>query len=147
MIEVPALLWQLDALLPRVDFVSVGTNDLIQFFFASDRGNPRLADRYDPLSPPVLRMLAEIVAACARHRVPVSLCGEMAGQPLDAMALVGVGFRTLSMAPASIGAVKAVIRSLSLAAVEEFLAVCVEQPSHSLRGKLRDFAADHGIAI
>lgn len=147
MIEVPALLWQLDALLPRVDFVSVGTNDLIQFFFASDRGNPRLADRYDPLSPPVLRMLAKIVTACARHHVPVSLCGEMAGQPLDAMALVGVGFRTLSMAPASIGAVKAMIRSLSLTAVEEFLAVCVEQPSHSLRGKLRDFAADHGIAI
>jgi phosphotransferase system, enzyme I, PtsP len=147
MLEVPSLLWQLDALLPAVDFVSVGTNDLIQFFFASDRGNPRLADRYDTLSPPVLRMLGDLVAASARHHVPLALCGEMAGQPLDALALVGVGFRTLSMAPSSIGPVKAMIRSLELGAVERLLNSGTALPVHSLRGKLRDFAADHGVVV
>src|ERR1700684_1226115 len=103
MLEVPSLLFQLDQLLPRIDFLSVGTNDLMQFFFASDRGNPRLAERYDPLSPPMLRALSQVVARCARHHVHLSLCGEMAGSPLDAAALVGIGFRMLSMSPASVG--------------------------------------------
>jgi phosphotransferase system, enzyme I, PtsP len=147
MLEVPALLFQLDALLPRIDFLSVGTNDLMQFFFASDRGNPRLAERYDPLSAPVLRALSQVVAQCARHHVQLSLCGEMAGEPLDAAALVGIGFRTLSMSPASLGRVKAMIRSLELGAVREFLATCETLPTHSLRGKLRDFCNDRGIDV
>jgi phosphotransferase system, enzyme I, PtsP len=147
MLEVPSLLFQLDALLPRVDFLSVGTNDLMQFFFASDRGNPRLADRYDPLSPPVLRALTTVVAGCARHRVQLSLCGEMAGEPLDAAALVGIGFRTLSMSPAALGRVKATIRSLELGAIKEFLATWEALPTHSLRDKLRDFCNDRGIEV
>ena len=100
MLEVPALLWQLPALLPRVDFLSIGTNDLAQFLFACDRGNPRLADRYDPLSRRVpARCSAEVVRGCAASAgVPLSMCGEMAGKPLEAMVLVGLGFRTLSMA-------------------------------------------------
>jgi phosphotransferase system enzyme I (PtsP) len=147
MLEVPSLLFQLDLLLPRVDFISVGTNDLVQFLFACDRGNPQLAERYDPLSPPVLRALREVAAAAQRHRVQLSLCGEMAGEPLGAAALVGVGFRTLSMSPASVGRVKATIRSLDLGALQEFLAACEALPSHSFRDKLRDFCADHGIAV
>ena len=147
MLEVPSLLWQLDDLLPRIDFLSVGTNDLMQFFFACDRGNPRLAERYDPLSPPVLRALRSVVAACARHNVQLSLCGEMAGDPLEAAALVGIGFRTLSMSPPSLGRVKAMLRSLNLAALAEFLAACETLPRHSFRDRLRDFCGDHGVVV
>jgi phosphotransferase system enzyme I (PtsP) len=147
MLEVPALLFQLDALLPLLDFISVGTNDLMQFFFAADRGHPRLAERYDPLSPPVLRALKGVVQACAQHRVELSLCGEMAGQPVDAAALAGIGFRTLSMSPASVGPVKAMMRSLDLASLESFLAGLEASPSHSVRGRLQDFLSDHGVAV
>ncbi|HEX6840466.1 MAG TPA: phosphoenolpyruvate--protein phosphotransferase [Stellaceae bacterium] len=145
MFEVPALLWELPQLLPKIDFLSVGTNDLVQFLFAADRGNPKLAERYDTLSLPVLRLLGEVSQACAQHRVPLALCGEMAGHPLDAMALVGIGFRVLSMAPGSIGPVKAMIRSLDLAPLTELLATVATLPPRSLRSKLRDFARDHGV--
>ncbi len=147
MFEVPALLWELPQLLPRIDFLSVGTNDLVQFLYAADRGNPRLAERYDPLSLPVLELLAEVARGCAAASVPLALCGEMAGQPLDAMALLGIGFRTLSMAPGSIGPVKAMIRSLDLAPLEALLATLATLPPRALRGKLRDFARDHGIPV
>ena len=147
MFEVPALLWELPQLLPKVDFLSVGTNDLVQFLFAADRGNPRLAERYDPLSLPVLRMLAEVTRACTDAKVPLAVCGEMAGQPLDAMALLGVGIRTLSMAPASIGPVKAMIRSLELAPLEALIERLATLPPRALRSKLRDFARDHGIPV
>jgi phosphotransferase system enzyme I (PtsP) len=147
MLEVPALLWQLPALLPAVDFVSVGSNDLIQFLFACDRGNPRLAGRYDSLAPAVLAMLRNLGRQCEEHRVPLSLCGEMAGNPLDAMALIGLGFRNLSMTSSSIGPVKMMIRSLRLAPLEEFLASLIASNDHSLRGKLSAFARDHGVII
>src|SRR5216683_2629215 len=145
MFPVPALLWELPQLLPKIDFLSVGTNDLVQFLFAADRGNPKLAERYDTLSLPVLQLLGEVAQACAEHRVPLALCGEMAGQPLDAMALVGIGFRVLSMAPGSIGPVKAMIRSLELAPLAGLLAALPALPPRSLRSKLRDFARDHGV--
>jgi phosphotransferase system enzyme I (PtsP) len=147
MFEVPALLWELPQLLPKIDFLSVGTNDLVQFLFAADRGNPKLAERYDTLSLPVLRLLGEVAQACAEHRVPLALCGEMAGQPLDAMALVGIGFRVLSMTPGSVGPVKAMIRSLDLAPLTELLATVATLPPRSLRSKLRDFARDHGVVV
>jgi phosphotransferase system, enzyme I, PtsP len=147
MLEVPALIWQLPALAARADFISVGTNDLVQFLFAADRGNPRLAGRYDPLSPSVLRVLGQIAAGCAAHNLPVTVCGEMAGDPLEAMALVGLGFRALSMAPSSIGPVKAMIRSLDMPALVEFIASLSEVATHSLRGKFHDFARDRGIAV
>ncbi|HXZ01585.1 MAG TPA: phosphoenolpyruvate--protein phosphotransferase [Stellaceae bacterium] len=147
MFEVPALLWELPQLLPRIDFLSVGTNDLVQFLFAADRGNPRLAERYDALSLPVLQLLGEVARDCAGAKVPLALCGEMAGQPLDAMALIGIGFRTLSMAPGSVGPVKAMIRSLELAPLETLLATLATLPPRTLRGKLHDFARDHGVAV
>jgi phosphotransferase system, enzyme I, PtsP len=147
MLEVPALLWQLPALLPEVDFVAVGSNDLLQFLFAADRGNARLAGRYDPLAPAVLALFRTLVRECSRHKVPLSLCGEMAGSSLEAMALLGVGFRTLSMASSSIGPVKTMIRSLELAPLEAFLATLETAPDHSLRDKLSAFARDHDVII
>ena len=147
MLEVPALLFQLPMLLSRVDFVSIGTNDLAQFLFASDRGNPRLTDRYDTLAPAFLRAIREVARAAREHGVPLSVCGEMAGSPLDAMALVGLGLRTLSMNPGGIGPVKAMIRSLTLAPLEEFLGHHLGAHDHSLRVKLRAFARDHGVAV
>ena len=114
MIEVPALLWQLDCLLPLADFASVGSNDLLQFLFAADRGNARVADRFDSLNPAALKALRVIVEGAERHAVPLTLCGEMAGRPLEAMAVIGLGFRAISMAPASVGPVKAMILSLDV---------------------------------
>ena len=121
MIEVPSLLFELDALLPRVDFVSVGSNDLLQYLFAADRNNPRVAGRYDALSAAPLRALAAIVEAAKRHGRPLSLCGEMAGRPLEAMALIGLGYRSISMAPASVGPVKSMILSLDAGELQRWL--------------------------
>jgi phosphotransferase system enzyme I (PtsP) len=147
MIEVPALAFQLPALLARADFVSVGSNDLLQFLFANDRSNLRNAGRYDSLSPVVLAFLRTVLGACDEADVPVGLCGEMAGAPLDAMALIGLGFRSLSMAPPAIGPVKTMIRSLSLAPLVEYMNTIDETTIHSAREQLRAFALDHGVMI
>ncbi|MEM8744462.1 MAG: putative PEP-binding protein, partial [Pseudomonadota bacterium] len=147
MIEVPALVWQLDRLLPLVDFVSVGSNDLLQFLFAADRTNLQVAQRFDPVSYPVLRVLEEVARKAREHKVPVTLCGEMAGSPLEAMALVGIGFRSISMAPSSIGPVKAMIRSLDLSAVEKALDEAFTAKVSDIREHLQGFAATHDIEI
>ncbi|MGH7000615.1 MAG: putative PEP-binding protein, partial [Stellaceae bacterium] len=147
MLEVPALLWQLPDLLGRVDFVSVGTNDLIQFLFAADRGNARIAERYDCLSPAVLRVLADIARHCIGAAKPFALCGEMAGDPLGAMALIGLGYRNLSMAPRSFGRVKAMVRSLDCRTLCDFLATLGSRHGESLRVSLHNFAQDHDVAI
>jgi len=147
MLEVPALLWQLPALCERVDFLSIGTNDLVQFLFACDRGNPRLADRYDPLSMPMLALLREVIERTRDAGVPLSMCGEMAGNPIEAMTLIGLGFRTLSMAATAIGPVKTMIRSLDATAVADYLDEIGGRPDHSLRPKLEAYALDHDIAL
>jgi phosphotransferase system enzyme I (PtsP) len=121
MIEVPATLFQLDELMAELDFVSVGSNDLFQFFAAVDRGNARVAGRFDDLSVPFLRALRMIVEAGNRHAVPVTLCGEMAGRPITALALIGIGFRSISMAPPSIGPVKAMLVELDVADLERLM--------------------------
>jgi phosphotransferase system enzyme I (PtsP) len=147
MMEVPGLMWQLDALLPLVDFLSVGSNDLFQFMYASDRGNPRVANRYDVLAPGLLKLLQSLVERCARGTVPISLCGEMAGRPIEAMVLIGLGFRDISMPPASIGAVKSMVQSLSVDSLRGYLATLLDLPDHSLRQKLSAYARDHGVDI
>jgi phosphotransferase system enzyme I (PtsP) len=147
MIEVPSLLWQLDHLLPRVDFLSVGSNDLFQFLVAADRGNPRLADRFDPLSPTFLTVLAELARRADLAGKPVTLCGEMAGRPLDALALAAIGFRGLSMTAPALGPVKQMLRSADLAQVGAFLAPRIQDPAGGLRAELRAFARDHRIAV
>jgi phosphotransferase system enzyme I (PtsP) len=147
MVEVPALLLQLPSLLPLVDFISVGSNDLAQYLFAYDRGDPRLSNRYDPLSPPMLAALRLVVDECEKARVPLSLCGEMAGKPLEAMTLIGIGFRSLSMSPPSVGPVKTMLRSLDVGRLREYLLSLNKCSSHSVRDRLRAFAKDHSILI
>lgn len=147
MIEVPALVWQLPALLPLTDFVSVGSNDLCQFLFASDRGHPRLAGRYDPLSPVVLKVLSETIRLADKFEVPITLCGEMAGRPLEAMALLGLGFRAISMAPAAIGPVKSMILALDAEELGRELVNLLDLPDHSLRPQLMAYAAKHNIPV
>ena len=147
MLEVPSLLWQLPDLLKEIDFLSIGSNDLVQFLFASDRTNPRVAQRYDPLSPIILSLLRDVVRQCAAADVPVSLCGDMAGDPLEAMALLGVGFRTISMPSAATGPVKAMIMSLDVAAVTALIEQSIAAPSHSLRDRLHAFATTNGVTI
>jgi phosphotransferase system enzyme I (PtsP) len=147
MLEVPALLWQLSALCARVDFLSVGTNDLMQFVFACDRGNPRLAQRFDPLSAPMFALFRAIIAETATAGVPLSMCGEMAGNPVEAMALIALGFRTLSMAGPAIGPVKAMIRSLDVARTATYVEAIGARPDHSLRSKLQAFARDHAVVL
>ena len=147
MLEVPSLLYQLDPLMRMLDFVSIGSNDLFQFFFAVDRGNANVATRYDDLSVPFLRALRDVVLAGERHGVPVSLCGEMAGRPLSAMALIGLGFRSISMAPPSIGPVKAMLLELDAQKLRGELAALLDDPSEvgSARSFLKDFAERHRI--
>src|SRR6266481_146000 len=147
MFEVPALAWQLDSLLPHVDFLSVGTNDLLQFLYAADRGNSRVAGRYDSLSPPLLRLLHFVVEKARPAGVDLAVCGEMAGRPVEALALLAIGVRTLSMSPGAIGPVKAMIRSLDLNEVTGFVASALAQPDRPLRETLRLFAADHAVEI
>ncbi|MCP4329161.1 MAG: phosphoenolpyruvate--protein phosphotransferase [Alphaproteobacteria bacterium] len=147
MLEVPALVWQMPALLDRVDFVSVGSNDLVQFVFASDRSDPRMADRYDALSPAVLSLLRQIAQQCRDQDIPLSICGEIAGRPLEAMALIAIGYRALSMPASAIGPVKAMVRSLDLGRVESEVLGLLTRPDHSVRHALRSLAVAHGVHI
>jgi phosphotransferase system enzyme I (PtsP) len=145
MIEVPAMLWQLDEIGEVADFVSVGSNDLMQFMTASDRGNMLVAGRFDPLSRPFLRALRSIVRSAGS--MPVTLCGEMAGNPLAAMTLIGLGYRSLSMSPASVGPVKAMTHALDAGKVKQLLDVWLdERPAENgLRSRLTEFAVAEGI--
>src|SRR5579871_535094 len=147
MIEAPALLWHLDALLPMTDFVSVGTNDLIQYLFAADRGNPRVADRYDPLSPPALRALKQIQEACVQTGTPVSVCGEMAGRPLEAFALVALGFEALSMPPAGVGPVKQMVLSCDREAARRGVEALLKATQGSVRNELETLARKLYVAV
>ena len=147
MLEVPGLIWQLDALLPHLDFLSIGSNDLFQFLFAIDRGNPRVSDRYDVLSPALLSAVRDILRKCDEAGVPVSLCGEMAGDPLEAMALLGIGMRSLSLSPSSFGAVKAMTLTVDTDELGAYMETLLQAPDHTLRRKLKAFALDHGIVL
>lgn len=149
MLEVPALLWQLDELFHEVDFVSVGSNDLFQFSMAVDRGNARVADRFDVLGRPFLRILRDITRAATRNQKPVTLCGEMAGKPLCAMALIGIGFRSVSMSPASIGPVKAMLLGLDVGRLDSLINAELDRhdPARSVREILTEFAAVNNIPL
>ncbi|MBN9063669.1 MAG: phosphoenolpyruvate--protein phosphotransferase [Rhizobiales bacterium 65-9] len=149
MIEVPSLLHQIDEIAASADFLSVGSNDLLQYLFAADRENPRVAQRFDSMSPPFLRVLQTIVEAGARARKPVSICGEIGGKPLEAMALIALGYRQLSMSPASIGPVKAMILSLNVKALRTRLAVWMKERARkdSLREELSAFARETGVQL
>ena len=147
MIEAPSLLWHLDALLAMTDFVSVGTNDLMQYMFAADRGNPRVSDRYDTLSPPALRALKTICDACTDTGTPVSVCGEMAGRPLEAFVLIGLGFTRLSMPPAGVGPVKKMVLSCDLESARRGVASLLKGTSGSVRNEVETLARKLAIAL
>ena len=147
MLEVPSLAEMLDQLLPRVDFLSIGTNDLTQFLFAADRADPRLAERYDWLSPAILRFLKRVIDAAREAAVPVRVCGEMAGRPLEAMALVGIGAENFSITPAAVGTIKAMIRSVDAAAVRARVGQLIERPPRNMRKTLGEWARRHNVAI
>jgi phosphotransferase system enzyme I (PtsP) len=149
MLEVPSLLFQLDELLARVDFLSVGSNDLMQFLYAADRGNKRVSDRFDPLSAPVLRALKDIADKARKHGKPVALCGELASQPIGALALAILGYRALSLSPSAVGPVKALLLELDCRKGETAILPLLEQPvgSVSIRHKLEGFAAAEGLQL
>ncbi|MFV0294523.1 MAG: putative PEP-binding protein, partial [Hyphomicrobiaceae bacterium] len=148
MIEVPSVLYQLDDLMTLVDFVSIGSNDLFQYLYAADRGNELVGNRYDALSVAFLRALRSIVEAGERHGVPVSLCGEIGGRPLEAAALIGIGLKSLSMAPASIGPVKAMVLSLDAERISNFILPLIAPGMHgSVRDALARFAENEGLEI
>jgi len=121
MLEVPAAAIMIDQLLPAVDFVSIGSNDLIQYLMAADRDNPKVSHLCQPLSPAVIRVLASVVAACNRAGKPVTLCGEMAGQPQSFVILLGMGLRKFSMSPAFIPTVKELAAHLTIPMAENLL--------------------------
>ena len=147
MLEVPSLAEMLDQLLPRVDFISVGTNDLTQFLFAADRSDPRLAQRYDWLSPAILRFLKRVLDTARVAGVPVRICGEMAGRPLEAMALTGIGAENFSITPAGVGPVKAMVRSLDAAALRRRMYLLLARPPKDMRKTLTDWARRHEVII
>ncbi|MGZ8309411.1 MAG: phosphoenolpyruvate--protein phosphotransferase [Rhodoplanes sp.] len=149
MVEVPSLLYQLDELLDRVDFLSVGSNDLIQFLYAADRSNPRVANRFDQLSIPVLRALKMIADKAHAHGKPVTLCGEIASKPLGALALIGIGYRSLSVLPSAVGPVKAMLLDLDAAKAERLILPLIKRPqgSASIRAKLTAFAESEGLPL
>ncbi len=147
MLEVPALAETLDVLLPRVDFVSIGTNDLTQFLFAADRANPALADRYDWLSPAILRFLRRIVVLAEAHDKPLTVCGEMGGRPLEALALLAIGVERLSITPAAIGPVKAMVRSTPLAAIRAEMTRWLAVANPAIRADLAALAAANGVEL
>jgi phosphotransferase system enzyme I (PtsP) len=147
MLEVPALAEVLDLLLPKLDFLSIGTNDLTQFLFAADRAHPRLAVRYDWLSPSILRFLRRVTAEATSAGVPVAVCGEMGGRPLEAMALIGLGIDRLSITPAAVGPIKAMVRSLDRATLTEAMAAMLAQPPADMRAALQDWARTHQVEL
>jgi phosphotransferase system enzyme I (PtsP) len=147
MFEVPALLFELDTFLPRVDFISIGSNDLMQFMFAADRTNARVASRFDVLTPPPLRALHSLIKAAKRYKVPVTVCGEMAGGTLEAMSLLALGIRSLSMAPAAIGPIKTMVLSLNVERARTCLEELLKEGAKDVRMALQQFAENERVAL
>jgi phosphotransferase system enzyme I (PtsP) len=149
MLEVPSLLFQLEEIATHADFLSVGSNDLLQYLYAADRDNKRVANRFDTLAPGFLKALRRVAEIGERGFAPVALCGEIGGRPLEAMTLLALGFRDLSMSATSIGPIKAMILSLPLAPVQaEVEALIAERgDAGSLREPLREIAERHGVRL
>lgn len=145
MLEVPALAEVLDELAPRLDFLSIGTNDLTQFLFAADRANPKLAERYDWLSPAIMRFLARVINGTAAHDVSLSVCGEMGGRRLEALALLGLGIRKLSITPASVGQIKELVRKVDLEEISSEMKHWLVEPGVNFRDRLQAWATERGI--
>ncbi len=147
MVETPAIVWQLDELLAEAGFVSVGANDLLQYFFAADRDNDRVSERYDMLNAGALRMLRHIAKTCAKAERPASVCGEIAGHALEAATLIALGFTQLSVPPAAVGPVKRMILTLPAQKLGTALARWIDQGAPDIRRKVAAFAKTHAIRV
>lgn len=147
MLEVPALAEQLDLIAPKISFLSVGTNDLTQFLFAADRANPKLAERYDWLSPSILRFLRRVLAILSPYDIEVAVCGEMGGRQLEALALLGVGIRRLSITPAAVGPIKQMVRTVNVREIEEAMAGWLTDPPPSLRATMEEWVLEKGVSL
>jgi len=149
MVEVPSLLFEIEEMARCADFLSVGSNDLMQFLFAADRENPAMAHRFDPLAPAPLRVLKRIADAGQDADIPVTLCGELGGKPLEALVLVALGYRALSMSPASIGPVKAAILAAKITPLREMIetALADRRRVTTLRPDIAAFAAAHDLPL
>ncbi|EDP65553.1 Signal transduction protein containing GAF and PtsI domains [alpha proteobacterium BAL199] len=142
MVEVPAIVLAIEALAREADFLSIGSNDLHQFLFAADRGGERMAGRYDSLDPVFLDVLRRIQQAASAANIPVTVCGEMAGRPLEALVLAALGYRSLSMSPISIGPVKEAILHTNISGLSSYLEFLTKSPSSSHRNRLRNYLAE-----
>ncbi len=149
MVEVPSLLFELDQIMPEADFVSIGSNDLVQFLTAADRANPRVSKAYDPIALPRLRAIRLVVDAAARHGKPVTMCGELAGKPMEALALMAVGMTRLSMGPASIGPIKEMILNLELKPVQAAVAEALSAGANgqTIRALLTEWAEKQNLPL
>ncbi len=147
MLEVPSLAEQLDVLAPNLSFLSIGTNDLTQFLFAADRSNPKLAERYDWLSPSIMRFLKRVMSSLQGHKVDVTVCGEMGGRQLEALALLGIGIRRLSITPASVGPIKELVQRIDLNEIGEAMAGWLASPPPDMRAALTEWATARDIAV
>ena len=147
MLEVPALAEQLDLLAPKISFLSIGTNDLTQFLFAADRSNPKLAERYDWLSPAILRFIRRVVRNLDGFNIDISVCGEMGGRRLEALALLGLGVRRLSITPASVGPIKEIIGRVDLREIEAAMEGWLAAPPENLRTTLSEWASERDILV
>lgn len=145
MLETPGMAWALEHAIDAVDFVSVGANDLMQYFYAADRQNTRVSDRYDVLSPSALDLLKRINDVCVAHNRPVSVCGEIAAKPLEAAVLIGLGYRSLSMASGSIGPIKKLVSGLDAGRLGTWLAKRLDSPADTLRPLLLEAGEDAGL--
>ncbi len=149
MMETPSLAWSVRAICDHADFVSVGANDLMQFFFAADRDNVRVSDRFDPLHPASLSILRFIAEGCHDSDVPVSICGEIAGRPVEAITLVALGFDALSMPVTGIGPVKSALLALDSAKLKDVITplITIDSRVESVREHVRQFCMQEGIPI
>lgn len=147
MLEVPALAEVLDLLLPRLSFLSIGTNDLTQFLYAADRGNPALAERYDWLSIAIMRFLRRVSQQSLGSGVSVGVCGEMGGRRLEALALLGIGYRRLSITPAAVGPIKELVRKVNLDELSEAMDGWLAKPETDLRRELSAWAQARDIEV
>ena len=147
MLETPAFAYALEDIAGEVDFVSIGTNDMLQFFHAADRMTPLVSERYPFVSRPVMRFLAQVKATCERVGVPVSICGEGAGRPLEALCLIGLGYRSLSMPGGGIGPVKRMLRSLDLERFGPAFAELLQKREPALRNGVLELADLQGIIL
>jgi phosphotransferase system enzyme I (PtsI) len=129
MLEVPAAAVAIDMMLPLVDFVSIGSNDLVQYLMAADRDNPKVSHLCQPLAPAVLRILASVIQACEKGHTPVTLCGEMAGQPRSFTLLFGMGLRSFSMSPAFVPSIKELAQHLTVADAQQILSQALKFPT------------------